>query len=130
MRDYHVGDYVDVHMNGAQQKGMTHKYYHGKTGVVFNVTRRAVGVEMPKVVGHRQIMKRVNVRLEHVKLSNCRKAHTERVAANEAAKLKAKETGVRVCLKRVQEQPREAHIVKTAKTGIVDMAPIPYDFML
>jgi ribosomal protein L21E len=29
---------------------MPHKYYHGKTGVVWNVTKRAVGVEVNKQV--------------------------------------------------------------------------------
>ena len=29
---------------------MPHKYYHGKTGVVWNVTKRAVGVEIYKQV--------------------------------------------------------------------------------
>lgn len=32
-------------------QGMPHKYYHGKTGRVWNVTKRAVGVEMLKQVG-------------------------------------------------------------------------------
>ena len=27
---------------------MPHKYYHGKTGIVYNVTRGAVGVELNK----------------------------------------------------------------------------------
>ena len=31
-------------------QGMPHKYYHGKTGVVWNVTKRAVGVEIYKQV--------------------------------------------------------------------------------
>ena len=30
--------------HGAFHKGMPHKFYHGKTGRVFNVTKRAVGV--------------------------------------------------------------------------------------
>ena len=33
-------------------QGMPHKYYHGKTGVVWNVTKRAVGVEVNKQVGN------------------------------------------------------------------------------
>ena len=32
------------------QKGMPHKFYHGKTGKIFNVTRRAVGVIVNKQV--------------------------------------------------------------------------------
>lgn len=29
LRTYRVGDIVDIKANGAQQKGMPHKYYHG-----------------------------------------------------------------------------------------------------
>ena len=36
--------------NGAIQKGMPHKFYHGKTGRVFNVTPHAVGVIVNKQV--------------------------------------------------------------------------------
>jgi Ribosomal protein L21e len=31
-------------------QGMPFKYYHGKTGVVWNVTKRALGVAVNKVV--------------------------------------------------------------------------------
>ena len=37
--------------DGAIQKGMPFKFYHGKTGRVFNVTRHAVGVVVNKRVG-------------------------------------------------------------------------------
>ena len=49
---YKVGDIVDVKANGSIHKGMPHKFYHGKTGVVYNVTKRAVGVVMNKRVGY------------------------------------------------------------------------------
>lgn len=49
---YKVGDIVDVKANGSIHKGMPHKFYHGKTGVVYNVTKRAVGVTMNKRVGY------------------------------------------------------------------------------
>ena len=52
LRTYHVGDYVDVKVNGAVHKGMPHKFYHGRTGRVWNVTKRAVGVEVNKQVSH------------------------------------------------------------------------------
>ena len=35
MKAYRVGDIVDIKNNGAQQKGMAFKVYHGKTGVVY-----------------------------------------------------------------------------------------------
>ena len=40
MRTYKVGDMVDVVANSAQQKGMPHKYYHGRTGKVWNINKR------------------------------------------------------------------------------------------
>ena len=38
MRNYRVGDMVDVICNPAQQKGMPHKFYHGRTGRVLCVS--------------------------------------------------------------------------------------------
>lgn len=44
-----MSSYSDIGLvRGAQ--GMPHKYYHGKTGVVWNVTKRSVGVEVNKQV--------------------------------------------------------------------------------
>ena len=42
--------HVSVQGNGAFQKGMPYKFYHGKTGRVFNVTKSAVGVIVNKQV--------------------------------------------------------------------------------
>ena len=50
LRTYKIGDYVDIKVNGAVQKGMPHKFYHGRTGRVWNVTKRAIGVEINKQV--------------------------------------------------------------------------------
>ncbi len=41
---FKLGDYVDLRGDGAIHKGMPHKFYHGRTGIVWNVTPRAVGV--------------------------------------------------------------------------------------
>jgi len=41
---------VFVQGNGAVQKGMPHKAYHGRTGIVYNVTQHAVGVIVNKRV--------------------------------------------------------------------------------
>jgi len=72
LKIYKVGDIVDIVGNSAQQKGLPYKYYHGKTGVVFNITKSAVGVSMQKIVGNRYIEKRLHVRVEHVRHSGCR----------------------------------------------------------
>lgn len=58
LRVFKKGDIVDIKGNGAFQKGMPHKYYHGKTGRVFNVTQHAVGIIVNKQVRGRIIAKR------------------------------------------------------------------------
>jgi large subunit ribosomal protein L21e len=50
LKSVKVGDLVDIVANAAVHKGMPHKFYHGRTGTVFNVTPRAVGVEVNKQV--------------------------------------------------------------------------------
>merc|ERR1711978_632447 len=76
LRTYKSGDIVDIKGNGAFQKGMPHKSYHGKTGRVFNVSKHAVEI----------LVKRVSVRVEHVKHSQCRKDFLDRVKSNESKK--------------------------------------------
>jgi len=72
---------------------MPWKGYHGKTGVVYNVAPRAVGVIVYKVVGNRYMEKRVNLRIEHVKHSKCRDDFLNRVKENAQKKRDAKEKG-------------------------------------
>ena len=49
------GDYVDIKVDSSIHKGMPFKHYHGRTGVVFNVTKRAIGVTVNKSVSHHGI---------------------------------------------------------------------------
>ena len=72
---------------------MPHKFYHGKTGLVWNVTPRAVGVQVNKRVGNRIMPKRLHVRIEHVKHSSSRRDFLERVIRNEKIKQEAKASG-------------------------------------
>ena len=41
---------MDIKVNASVHKGMPFKFYHGRTGIVWNVTKRALGVELNKVV--------------------------------------------------------------------------------
>ena len=102
---YKVGDYVDVLADGSIHKGMPHKFYHGKTGRVFNVTAHAVGVIVNKCVNGRLIQKRIHVRIEHVRKSRSRLAFVERVKANDKAKIEAKKAGKKIETKRIPTQP-------------------------
>merc|ERR1712071_115705 len=68
-----VGDYVDIFADSAIHRGMPHKHYHGRTGIIFNVTKAAVGIRVNKFVNGRIIEKRIHVRVEHVRKSKCQK---------------------------------------------------------
>lgn len=72
---------------------MPHKWYQGKTGVVWNVTKRALGVEINKTVGGRIIKKRIHVRIEHVQPSQCRAEFLRRRADNDQKRAEAKKSG-------------------------------------
>jgi large subunit ribosomal protein L21e len=127
LKIYKVGDIVDIKANGAIQKGMPHKYYHGKTGIVYNVTRTSVGVIVNKVVGHRYLEKRVNLRVEHVKHSKCRQEFLDRVKSNAAKRTEAKANGTSVQLKRQPATPREQRVISTVGNLPQTLAPVPYE---
>ncbi|GMF39733.1 unnamed protein product [Phytophthora fragariaefolia] len=126
LRTFKVGDYVDIKANGAVQKGMPHKFYHGRTGRVYNVTKRAVGVRVNKVVGNRIIHKHINVRIEHVHQSKCRLGFLMRVKENELKKKEAHATGVRAQIKRTPVQPKAAYTLKAKGTQPITMAAQPF----
>lgn len=106
---------------------MPHKVYHGKTGVVYNVTKSSVGVLLYKRVGNRYLEKRINVRIEHVQHSRSREEFINRVKENAIKKREAKEKGVHVHLKRQAVGPREGHFVSAAGNAPETVVPIPYD---
>eukprot|EP01135_Chromosphaera_perkinsii_P001673 Nk52_evm50s208 gene=Nk52_evmTU50s208 len=130
LKTYRVGDIVDIKGDGSIQKGMPHKFYHGKTGVVYNVTPHAVGVVMNKQHRGRIIKKKINVRVEHIKHSTCRDDFLRRVKSNDDKKREARKTGVKVNLKRVVVQPTEAHTVRTAKNKPTTVTVVPYEFLV
>ncbi|EFZ01120.1 hypothetical protein MHUMG1_05271 [Metarhizium humberi] len=127
LKTYRVGDIVDIKVNGAVQKGMPYKVYHGKTGVVYNVTKSSVGVIIYKKVWHRYIEKRINVRIEHVQPSRSREDFLKRVKSNAEAKKKAAADGVTVQVKRLPALPREARTVSLTDNPPETVTPLPYE---
>jgi len=130
MQAYKVGDLVDIKANGAVQKGMPHKFYHGKTGVVFNVTKRALGIIVNKAVGNRYMEKRISVRIEHVRPSKSRLDFLARVKDNSKKAAEAKAAGAFVELKRKPVGPRPAHFVSVKNNLPVLVTPVPYEHLL
>ena len=71
---------------------MPHKVYHGKTGIVYNVTPHALGVVVNKRIKNRILAKKINIRVEHLKHSKCRTDFLRRVDENAAAKKAGKKS--------------------------------------
>uniref|UniRef100_A0A7S2W5V8 60S ribosomal protein L21 n=1 Tax=Eucampia antarctica TaxID=49252 RepID=A0A7S2W5V8_9STRA len=127
-----TGDYVDIFADPAIHRGMPHKHYHGRTGIVFNVTKSSVGIRVNKPVNGRIIEKRIHVRIEHIRPSKCQKEIIARKASNEAAKKAAAESGEKVNLKRQPKAPKEAYFVSAAGgDGVVTtIQPLPFSDLI
>eukprot|EP01114_Cavostelium_apophysatum_P004256 TRINITY_DN14444_c0_g1_i1.p2 TRINITY_DN14444_c0_g1~~TRINITY_DN14444_c0_g1_i1.p2 ORF type:complete len:163 (-),score=33.03 TRINITY_DN14444_c0_g1_i1:49-537(-) len=126
---FRLGDVVDIKGNGAVQKGMPHKYYHGRTGTIWNVTRRAVGVEVNKQVRQRIIKKRIHVRVEHVFKSRSGEDFQKRVKENERKKAEARASGKKekISFKRQPQGPRPGALVNVKKTSVETLYPLRFE---
>merc|ERR1719229_237467 len=91
---------------------MPYRYYHGRTGKVFHVVNRAVGVLINKQVRHRIMTKRIYVRTEHIQKSKCRTNFIKRVKHNKEAAKAAKKGGNKVSLKRKPREPKPGFMVE------------------
>ena len=109
LNQFRVGQYVDVFADPSVRAGMPHKYYHGRTGVVWNVTPRGVGVIVNKPHRNKILRKRICVRAEHVRPSACRAAFVVKQKAFAAAKAGKKRAS--------KKQPQKAgsRIIRPAK---------------
>ncbi|CAE8678522.1 unnamed protein product [Polarella glacialis] len=120
------GDYVDIVADSSVQKGLPYSFYHGRTGIVFNVNRNALGVEMTKIIGNRQLRKRIHVRIEHVRKSRCAESFLRRVKENDQKKRDARLQGKSIVCKRVPQGPKEMKIVKAKLEDVEVLAPLPF----
>merc|ERR1719272_2013457 len=94
---------------------MPFRFYYGKTGKVWNVSKRAIGVEMFRKVGNRLNRKKIHIRIEHLRPSKCRDGHKQRVKENEISKktLKDKKNkSIPINLKRKPAGPRDGYLLK------------------
>ncbi|KAL0214334.1 hypothetical protein P9112_006518 [Eukaryota sp. TZLM1-RC] len=126
MQRYRLGDLVDIKVNGAIQKGMPHKDYHGKTGRVWNISRRAIGIEVNKRVRHRIIRKRIHARVEHIRPSKSAQEFRQRCVENLRLAEQSKDTKQKYQLKRVPQGPRPAEIVDANVTDVIEVRPVAY----
>ena len=78
--------FVDIVANGSIHKGMPHKFYHGRTGRVFDISPNSIGVIVNKQVRNRIVEKRIHVRVEHLKISTCNANFKKHVREEEERK--------------------------------------------
>jgi len=120
------GDYVDIKVDSSQHKGMPHHLYHGRTGVVFNVTNNAVGIEVTKLVNTKQLRKRIHARIEHVRRSRCNEDFLRRVKTNDCIKHEAKQKGEKVSVKRQCAVAKPGKMIHSKKTVQETFAPLTF----
>jgi large subunit ribosomal protein L21e len=63
LREYNVGEQALVIIDPRQHKGLPHRRYHGKVGIVKNVGRRSVTLDIK--LGNKT--KTLITRLDHIK---------------------------------------------------------------
>lgn len=116
LQTYKNNDYVDIKINSAVTKDMPHKIYHGRTGRIFKVDERTVGVRVKVVKGNREVEEKVNIKIEHLKKSRCREEFLERSKKYFEKKEEAKNSGVVLSAKRVKKGGRGEFLVDMGET--------------
>lgn len=129
LETYRLGDRVDIIGDSAHHKGLPHKFYHGRTGVVYNVTPRGLGVVVNKYHRNGKILaKRICVRHVHARQSRCAVDTVARIQANEAIKRASKESGERKpTIKRVPGKPKDSFTVKAFKLNFLGARPVKFE---
>merc|ERR1719198_394904 len=114
LESYKRGDYVDIKCNSSVQKGMPFKFYHGKTGRIWNISKRSVGIEVFKRVRNRLRRKKISVRIEHIRKSKCQLEHRIRVKNNELQKrsFRASKEGYLKLKRRLEESSNDYFLKK------------------
>ncbi len=126
LRQFKRGDYVDIKVDSSVHKGMPFKHYHGRTGVVFNVNKRAVGVVINKEHNGRIFQKKIHVAVPHLKPSTCQAQIIARKAENERIKKAVREGKTeKVSLKRANAAPKAGYFYKVEATPET-IQPLPY----
>jgi large subunit ribosomal protein L21e len=125
LQNFKIGDLVDIRSNSSIQKGMPFKYYHGKTGKIFNVSRGSFGVEIQKIVGNRKIIKKINIKTEHLKKSKSKIEFLEKIKTKDNIRRLQKEQKKKVFnFLSKSFNYNEKHYVTFNKIHIID--PEPY----
>lgn len=120
LTNFRLGEFVDIAVDGAVHKGMPYKFYHGRTGRVFNVNPNSIGVLVNKQVRNRIEKKRIHVRVEHLRKSKCVEEFKNRVRKAEEEKRNKQAKKDR---KRVPGKPVGEKVVSSKDVEVVFQNP-------
>lgn len=127
LEQFKMGDLVDCKVDPSIVKGMPHKYYHGKTGIVYNCNRRTYGVMFYRRAGGKHIERIMHIRVEHLRRSRSNEDAKKRYEEWNKQVNEARAKGERaIPNKRVIEGPREAFIIKRENNTPVEVSDKPY----
>ena len=117
MKQYKKGMFVDIVANGSIHKGMPHKFYHGRTGRVFDISPNSIGVLVNKQVRNRIVEKRIHVRVEHLRISTCNANFKKHVKALE--KEKRENPGKKQLRKRLPTGPLDEQKIEVNEKSVI-----------
>jgi large subunit ribosomal protein L21e len=129
IRNFKIGEFVDILTNSSIQNGLPYKFYHGKTGQIFSLTKFSAGVKIEKRVGNKKIIKRLYVRLEHLIKSNTKKKFQEKLISRDIIRRSIDfQKNKLKCFKEIPINKEQEHMVSFRK--IVDLNPEPYSIIV
>ncbi|KAM0680212.1 60S ribosomal protein L21A [Glugoides intestinalis] len=127
LQRFHIGDFVDCKIDSSVVKGMPHKYYHGRTGIVYNVNPRSYGVIFYKKVGGKYIERVMHIRPEHLTLSRSTEDMKNRQKVFSEKLKEAQKTGLKVFKDKVLPAgPRPAFTVSLQNNTPIEVSAKPY----
>lgn len=127
LQKFRVGDFVDCKIDPSIVKGMPHKYFHGKTGIVFNVNPSSYGVIFYRRVGGKYIERSMHIRPEHLSLSRSTEDMKRRQREFSSRAKEAAKEGIKVRpIKILPAGPRPAFTISRKNNTPIEVSEKPY----
>lgn len=127
LQKFSVGDFVDCKIDSSILKGMPHKYFHGKTGIVFNVNPRSYGVIFYRRVGGKFIERSMHIRPEHLTISRSTEDMKKRQSVYAEQVKEASKSGMKVRPAKVMPKgPRAAVTISLKGNELIQVSEVPF----
>lgn len=127
LQKFKVGDFVDCKIDSSVVKGMPHKYYHGKTGIVYNVNPRSYGVIFYRRAGGKYIERVMHIRPEHLSMSRSTEDMKKRQSVYAQQLKEGAKTGMKIRpAKQMPAGPMKATTISLKNNTPVQVSEKPF----